>query len=102
HSAIFQVVREANRHLAEDRQLLFQPCFATRLGGVSGGKETQGWRDSSHCPCLRSSVSLWHIKWSALRWRSSSARAASPTRRDRVSALDIACDQRQGIQRVAM
>src|SRR5947208_16774382 len=23
-------------------------CFATRLGGVSGGKETQGWRDSSH------------------------------------------------------
>src|SRR5262249_34437679 len=25
-----------------------QPCFATRLGGVSGNKETQGWRDSSH------------------------------------------------------
>src|SRR5215471_10361606 len=25
-----------------------QPCFARRLGGVSGGKETQGWRDSSH------------------------------------------------------
>jgi len=24
------------------------PCFATRLGGVSGGNETQGWRDSSH------------------------------------------------------
>jgi hypothetical protein len=28
--------------------LFYQPCFATRLGGVSGGKETQGWRDSSH------------------------------------------------------
>jgi hypothetical protein len=28
--------------------LIFHPCFATRLGGVSGGKETQGWRDSSH------------------------------------------------------
>jgi hypothetical protein len=27
---------------------LFHPCFATRLGGVSDGKETQGWRDSSH------------------------------------------------------
>src|SRR5262249_4487979 len=26
----------------------YHPCFATRLGGVSGGKETQGWRDSSH------------------------------------------------------
>ena len=24
------------------------PCFATRLGGVSGGKATQGWRVSSH------------------------------------------------------
>ena len=24
------------------------PCFATRLGGMSGGKETQEWRDSSH------------------------------------------------------
>jgi hypothetical protein len=23
-------------------------CFAARLGGVSGGKENQGWRDSSH------------------------------------------------------
>jgi len=32
----------------EDRQLFYQPCFATRLGGVSGGMETQGWRDSSH------------------------------------------------------
>src|SRR5262252_8399731 len=38
---IFRVVREANRHLAKDRRLLFHPCFATRLGGVSGGKETQ-------------------------------------------------------------
>jgi hypothetical protein len=45
---IFRVVREANRHLAKDRRLLFHPCFATRLGGVSGGKETQGCRDSSH------------------------------------------------------
>lgn len=24
------------------------PCFVMRLGGVSGGMETQGWRDSSH------------------------------------------------------
>src|SRR4029450_11148386 len=24
------------------------PCFAARLGGVSGGKETHWWRDSSH------------------------------------------------------
>jgi hypothetical protein len=23
-----------------------------RLGGVSGGKETQGWRDSSHTPIV--------------------------------------------------
>jgi hypothetical protein len=37
-----------NVHLAEDRRRLFHPCFATRLGGVSGGKESQGWRDSSH------------------------------------------------------
>src|SRR5262245_7786972 len=43
---IFRVVREADRHLAEDRWPLFHPCLATRLGGVSGGKETQGWRDS--------------------------------------------------------
>jgi hypothetical protein len=28
--------------------LFYHPCFATRLGGVSGGKEIQGWRDSSH------------------------------------------------------
>src|SRR5258708_26320428 len=34
--------------LAQDRRWLFHPCFATRLGGVSGGRETQGWRDSSH------------------------------------------------------
>jgi hypothetical protein len=26
----------------------FQPCFATRFAGVSGGNATQGWRDSSH------------------------------------------------------
>src|SRR5438309_157994 len=30
------------------RRLFYHPCFATRLGGVSGGRETQGWRDSSH------------------------------------------------------
>ena len=34
------------RHLAE--RLFYHPCLAARLGGVSGGKETQGWRDSSH------------------------------------------------------
>src|SRR5215471_19290252 len=44
----FRVIREENRHLAEDRRLLFHVCFATRLGGMSGGKEIQGWRDSSH------------------------------------------------------
>ena len=27
---------------------LDHPCFAMRVGGVSGGNETQGWRDSSH------------------------------------------------------
>ena len=27
---------------------VYHPCFVTRLGGVSAGKETQGWRDSSH------------------------------------------------------
>jgi hypothetical protein len=26
----------------------YHPCFAARFDGVSGGKETQGWRDSSH------------------------------------------------------
>jgi len=30
----------------------YHPCFATRLGGVSVGKETQGWRDSSHTPMV--------------------------------------------------
>jgi hypothetical protein len=30
------------------RRLFYHPCFAARLGGVSGGKETHGWRDSSH------------------------------------------------------
>jgi len=34
--------------LAEGRRLFNHACFATRLGGVSRGKETQGWRDSSH------------------------------------------------------
>jgi len=27
---------------------VISPCFATRLGGVSGNKETRGWRASSH------------------------------------------------------
>ena len=31
-------------HLAEDRRSFYHPCFAARFGGVSGGKETQGWR----------------------------------------------------------
>jgi hypothetical protein len=29
-------------------RLFYHPCFGIRLGGVSGGKESQGWRDSSH------------------------------------------------------
>jgi hypothetical protein len=36
------------RTLAKDRRLFNHPCFATRLGGVLGGKENQEWRDSSH------------------------------------------------------
>jgi hypothetical protein len=28
--------------------VVYHPCLATRLGGVSGGREIQGWRDSSH------------------------------------------------------
>jgi len=40
--------RQADRHLAEDRWSSYHPCFPTRLGGVSGGKDSQGWRDSSH------------------------------------------------------
>ena len=43
---IFRVVREATRQKTAGRY--FHPCFATRLGGVSGGKESHGWRDSSH------------------------------------------------------
>jgi hypothetical protein len=38
--------------LAENHRLFFHPCFAMRLDGVSGGKETQGWRDSSHTPMV--------------------------------------------------
>ena len=26
----------------------YHPCFAMRLGGVSDGRDTQGWRDCSH------------------------------------------------------
>src|ERR1700730_5597424 len=37
----------------QDRRLFYHPCFATRLGGVSGGKESQGWRDSSHTAMVR-------------------------------------------------
>ena len=31
-----------------NRATPYQPCFATRLGGVSGGKVTQEWPVSSH------------------------------------------------------
>jgi hypothetical protein len=34
------------------RLVFCHPCFAMRLGGVSDGKETQGWRDSSHTPIV--------------------------------------------------
>jgi hypothetical protein len=34
------------------RRLFYHPCLARRLGGVLGGKETQGWRDSSHTPMV--------------------------------------------------
>jgi hypothetical protein len=37
-----QYRHKADRHRAEDRRLFYYPCFATRLGGVSGGKESQG------------------------------------------------------------
>jgi hypothetical protein len=40
--------RDALRQLSRDRSTLYHPCFAERFGGVSAGKETQGWRDSSH------------------------------------------------------
>src|SRR6476660_5878639 len=33
------------------RRSFYHPCFARRLGGVSGGRETQGWRDSSRPAC---------------------------------------------------
>jgi hypothetical protein len=33
---------KADRCLAEDLCFVYHPCFARRLGGVSGGKETQG------------------------------------------------------------
>src|SRR5215469_12642014 len=39
---------KADGCLEEDRCFFYHPCFAMRLGGVSGGKDTQGWRDSSH------------------------------------------------------
>ncbi len=42
-----QLTGRADGIFGNDR-LFYHPCFATRLGGVSGGKETQGWRDSSH------------------------------------------------------
>ena len=29
------------------RSFIHHPCFAVRLGGVSDGNYTQGWRDSS-------------------------------------------------------
>jgi hypothetical protein len=39
--------RNALRQLSRDRSTPYHPCFAERFGGVSAGKETQGWRDSS-------------------------------------------------------
>ncbi len=38
---------QADRRQSVDRRAFDHPCFAMRLGGVSGGNETQGWRDSS-------------------------------------------------------
>jgi hypothetical protein len=43
---------DPKRTSAEDRCFVHHPCFAMRLGGVSGGKDTQGWRDSSHTPMV--------------------------------------------------
>src|SRR6516164_1359808 len=42
------MITRSPRRRGAGRLVDSQPCFATRLGGVSGGKETQGWRDSSH------------------------------------------------------
>jgi hypothetical protein len=48
-SPLFSIIGSGNRDTKQiHRRLFYHPCFATRLGGVSGGKETQGWRDSSH------------------------------------------------------
>src|SRR6266568_5068923 len=35
------------------RPVFCHPCLAMRLGGVSGGRETQGWGESSHTPDRR-------------------------------------------------
>src|ERR1700730_4313335 len=48
HRSLFTVLASFASLNPTDRRLFYHPCFATRLGGVSGGKETQGWRDSSH------------------------------------------------------
>jgi hypothetical protein len=46
-------LRAAVGAIADVKQRSFyHPCFARRLGGVSGGRETQGWRDSSHTPMV--------------------------------------------------
>ena len=48
----FGIVAGAQRMTDNDdacgAALLYQPCLVVRLGGVSGGNATQGWRDSSH------------------------------------------------------
>jgi hypothetical protein len=46
-SAIITLGRQ-NSLTAKDCLVFDHACFATRLGGVSGGKETQGCRVSSH------------------------------------------------------
>jgi NAD(P)-dependent dehydrogenase (short-subunit alcohol dehydrogenase family) len=51
--ATVEAVRAAVGAIADvKRRSFYHPCFARRLGGVSGGRETQGWRDSSHTPMV--------------------------------------------------
>jgi hypothetical protein len=40
--------RQTGSTFREDCLLSDHPCFGRCLGGISGGKETQEWRDSSH------------------------------------------------------
>jgi hypothetical protein len=46
-----EVLERAWRHVLTP-PTVSHPCFATRLGGVPGGKVTQGWRCSSHTATL--------------------------------------------------